>query len=675
MSSDERRFESINENFRLLPDTSVIVAGTFLEIIENAVSHGTRVEVILPRYVIAEIEGLLNKKREVGLTGIKELHLLYDWKARGKIDLKVTGRRPTLEEIRLGNVGEIDALIREEASKNNAILVTSDHVQALLGRIEGLEVMYLERGSPDEAGQIEHYFISENVMSVHLKENCNPAIKEGTPGGWELRFLDEYPLMSQKLLEDIINDIIERARSEQDAFIEMEFEGCTVVQLQDMRIVITRPPFSDAIEVTAVRPIKRLTLSDYTLSGKLEERLREAEGILVCGSPGAGKSTFAQALADEYVKHGRIVKTLEKPRDLQVDEFVTQYSALEKDMEKTGNVLLLVRPDNVIYDELRDDQDFKVFADLRLAGVGMLGVIHASQPVDAIQRFVGRIELGMIPQVIDTVVYISNGDVANVLSLEMTVKVPAGMTASDLARPVILVRDFETDKTLYEIYTFGEQTVVMPLDPSYVEFLSVKSRKRKRNRPSSRYATMPLQELLPLIHQELQQKARHPVDIAIKDEQSFRVAAYVHPKDVKRILGKRGRTISRIEAEFGVKIDVYDRSKMKQSESIMKKFKTSDSSFYLTSSLTNQNHLHEEGIGGVILPHYVRETKKHVIIDLDVNPDLISHQEIEILHGDEPLAIVTVGRKGSIKIRKKLPLAHDLLSLLERGENLRWRLI
>ncbi len=78
---------------------------------------------------------------------------------------------------------------------------------------------------------------------------------------------------------------------------------------------------------------------------------------------------------------------------------------------------------------------------------------------------------------------------------------------------------------------------------------------------------------------------------------------------------------------------------------------------------------------GVILPHYVRETKKHVIIELDANPDAVSHREIEILHGDEPLAIVTVGRRGSVKIRKKLPLAYDILSLLERGEHLRWRLV
>ena len=37
-----------------------------------------------------------------------------------------------------------------------------------------------------------------------------------------------------------------------DAFVEMERLGVTVVQLGNMRIVIARPPFSDAIEITAV---------------------------------------------------------------------------------------------------------------------------------------------------------------------------------------------------------------------------------------------------------------------------------------------------------------------------------------------------------------------------------------------------------------------------------------
>ena len=42
---------------------------------------------------------------------------------------------------------------------------------------------------------------------------------------------------------------------------------------------------------------------------------------------------------------------------------------------------------------------------MRLAGVGMVGVVHASRAVDAIQRFIRRIELGLIPNIINTVIF------------------------------------------------------------------------------------------------------------------------------------------------------------------------------------------------------------------------------------------------------------------------------
>ena len=43
--------------------------------------------------------------------------------------------------------------------------------------------------------------------------------------------------------------------------------------------------------------------------------------------------------------------------------------------------------------------------------------MHASKPIDAIQRFIGKIDLGVIPQVIDTIVFIEKGRVAKVFRL------------------------------------------------------------------------------------------------------------------------------------------------------------------------------------------------------------------------------------------------------------------
>src|SRR3989338_7351315 len=130
----------------------------------------------------------------------------------------------------------------------------------------------------------------------------------------------------------------------------------------------------------------------------------QAEGVLVAGAPGRGKTTWAQAVAEYYALQNKIVKTGEAPRDLILPERITQYSISYGDSQEIHDILLLTRPDYTIFDEMRNTDDFKLFADLRLAGVGMVGVVHATSPVDAIQRFIGRVEMGVIPQVIDTVI-------------------------------------------------------------------------------------------------------------------------------------------------------------------------------------------------------------------------------------------------------------------------------
>ena len=84
----------------------------------------------------------------------------------------------------------------------------------------------------------------------------------------------------------------------------------------------------------------------------------------------------------------------------------------------------------------------------------MIGVVHASNPVNSIQRFIGRIEIGMICSIIDTVIFINNGDISKIYQLELVMKVPTGMTERDLTRPVVEIRDFENEKLEYEIYTW-----------------------------------------------------------------------------------------------------------------------------------------------------------------------------------------------------------------------------
>jgi ATPase len=310
--------------------------------------------------------------------------------------------------------------------------------------------------------------LMEDVHTVFLKADCPPRVKRGDIGSLALVEVESPTswdtLQLEQLEEDLVH-LVEEHRHRSDCFLEIDRKGCRVIQLGDLRITSAWPPFSDAREITVVRPVAKLSLGDYDLDERLVERLRNHHrGVFICGRPGSGKTTLAQAIA-EYLDTdvGALVKTMEAPRDLQLADRITQYAPLEGDLEKTAEIIFLVRPDFVIFDEVRRARDFEIFADVRLAGVGLLGVTHANSALEAIQRLIGKVELGLVSQVLDTILHVESGRIQQVLELRMTVKPPTGMQ-EELARPVIEVVEFPSGKLTHEMFAFGSEIAVVPLE-------------------------------------------------------------------------------------------------------------------------------------------------------------------------------------------------------------------
>jgi len=511
---------------KLVPDTSVIIDG----LVSRQIKKEELVvqEIIIHEALLSELEHQANLNKASGFLGLDEIDRLRELETKEKLKIGYGGRKPTAYEIKGAKLGDIDSLIRDLAFTEGATLFTADKVQARVGKARGLHVIFVALEKKKKTLKLEKFF-DEITMSVHLRENFKPYAKKGQPGNWKFTFVDEKPIQVEALRE-ISREIIEEAHVRRDSFVEIERPGSTIVQLGLFRIVITRPPLSDGWEITAVRPVKKLRLEDYKLSEKLLNRIAEqAEGILIAGSPGMGKSTFVQALAEYYAEQNRTVKTVESPRDLVLPDSVTQYAISHGDAQEIHDILLLTRPDNTLFDEMRNTADFMLFADLRLAGIGMAGVVHATNPIDAIQRFVGRIELGVIPQVIDTVIFIKDGKVHKVLNLQMLVKVPSGMTEADLARPVVVVSDFETGTLEFELYSYGEETVVIPVKEAATEISGIQKLAAER------------------IKQVME---RYTPDVKVEMLSDQKAAVYVPEKLIPRIIGKQGSNIIQLEKQL-----------------------------------------------------------------------------------------------------------------------------
>jgi ATPase len=293
-------------------------------------------------------------------------------------------------------------------------------------------------------------------------------------------------------------------------------------------------------------------------------------------------------------------------------------------MEASADILLLVRPDYTIYDEVRKTRDFKVFADMRLAGVGMIGVVHANKPIDALQRLLGRVDLGMIPQVVDTVVFIEKGEVTKVLDVEFTVKVPAGMVEADLARPVIVIKDFETHRAEYEMYTYGEEIVVMPV-----------TKGSSSKKPSWKLAAREIEK-------EISHHVRGPVEVEMLTDS--KAVVRVPSDEAARVIGKAGKNIEQIEKLLGLHIDV----------------RTSDEVVCRVPSVEEND----------LLAPRMEDTARHIIIWLGD----CAGQAVEVYVGGDPIFTATVGRRGDIRIAKSSEMAKQILKRIKDGEKIEVRM-
>jgi ATPase len=228
----------------------------------------------------------------------------------------------------------------------------------------------------------------------------------------------------------------------------------------------------------------------------------------------------------------------------------------------------------------------------------------------------------MIPQVVDTVVFIEAGKVDTVYDVQTEVKVPEGLMEEDLARPVIVIRDFETGVPAYEIYTFNRQVVTVPLDGA--------------SESTSGIDQLAAEE----IEREIRSAAKGPVEVDVQSPNSAIV--YVDSEDISHVIGRDGQRIRGIEDQLGIDIDV--RTFADQPE----------------SAGPSTGGAGGGSPGEIVTPEI---TTQHIIVPVE---EAHAGETVEVQANGEYLFTATVGRGGEIQVSRGSAIAEELERAIDR---------
>lgn len=173
---------------------------------------------------------------------------------------------------------------------------------------------------------------------------------------------------------------------------------------ENLRISFIAPPITRGLVIN-VRKFTTLPISPIELInfGTVDENLlaylwifveglnRKPANILIAGESGSGKTSLLNSLTAFIRKNERIV-SIEDVREIKI--FQANWVPLEtkvKNIEELTKIILRIRPDRLIFGEIRSKEDAEFFFSLLNTGLnGCFATFHALNSFEVINRLINE---------------------------------------------------------------------------------------------------------------------------------------------------------------------------------------------------------------------------------------------------------------------------------------------
>jgi ATPase len=248
------------------------------------------------------------------------------------------------------------------------------------------------------------------------------------------------------------------------------------------------------------------------------------------------------------------------------------------------------------------------------------------------------------------------------------------MVEADLARPVIEVRDFLSKRVEHEIYTYGEQVVVMPVDAAGGGGRGARGSARDRLAADQ-------------LEHALRRHVEGPFDVEITGESS--ATLYVPEKAVPMTIGRAGANVRVLENATGMKLDVRPMTSARgwdaghRASAAPAWAHRKQGRFDPDRPLRREAEREGEADGEeeservdraeprfAELTPELRKSKKNIVLLVERG---LAGQPAEVVVEDEPILRATVGQKGDVRIARGSEAGERILDALARGEVIRLR--